>query len=49
MTVETAPAERSPERSDTRGRATAADHPARAGSHTARWVAASVCWSSPPG
>ncbi len=42
MTIETAPAERSPERSDAGGRATVADHPPRTGTHTARWVAIGV-------
>lgn len=42
MTVETAPTERSPERSQTGERATEVDHPPRTGSHTARWVAIGV-------
>ncbi len=42
MTIETAPTERSPERSDDGGGAPVADHPPRTGSHTARWVAIGV-------
>ena len=46
MSVETAPtersSERSPDRSETGGGATAVDHPTRTGRHTARWVAIGV-------